>query len=132
MHFNELLMRWRLQGIGGLAALVTTGGVAVQSVPQGPSLYLAVRFGSAVLGCIWIGIAAIDLFYYRRLLHGAVDCLLRLEKSSGGTLDLSTTIEETTKSGGRWMPWVFYALGGSPLIALLWWAWTQSRLLTAP
>ena len=32
MHFNDLIMRWRLQAMGGLATLVTIGGFVANAV----------------------------------------------------------------------------------------------------
>lgn len=76
---------------------------------------------SGVLALVWIGVAVIDLFYYRRLLKGAVKSLLALEKSNP-RIQLSTHIEDVAARGSVWAPWVFYACGLLPLLVIASWA----------
>ena len=121
MHFNELMMRWRLQAIGGLAGLVTVAGFIVGDAATLTIRYRAMLILSGVLTCAWVGVGFIDLCYYRRLLKGAVDAILRLEERVG-TITLSTRIEERAKWGGDWAPLVFYLCGFIPLAAIVAWA----------
>lgn len=44
MHFNELIMRWRLQAIGGLVALVMAGGAVVKDLAEEEVRYWASCF----------------------------------------------------------------------------------------
>lgn len=69
-----------------------------------------------------IAVACIDLFYYRRLLQGAVTAILDIEAQTAGRIALSTKIEERAKRGAEIMPWVFYVLGLLPVIAIVGWA----------
>jgi hypothetical protein len=48
---------------------------------------------SSLVLIAWCTLWMIDLFYYCKSLRGAVNSLLRLERESGGTIDLSTNIE---------------------------------------
>lgn len=129
MHFNDLMMRWRLQAIGGLATLVTLAGFVVGGADNELVRYRAMLIFGSLLFCVWIGVAVIDLFYYRRLLKGAVAALLHIE-SKTTDLKLSTSIEEAAKYPGMWGPYVFYLSGLVPLIGIIWWAVTNLRSLT--
>src|SRR5207237_3057019 len=77
-----------------------------------------------VLSALWIAIWILDFAYYNRLLLGAVQSLVELEKSSKlGTrtpsLSLSTDIEAAVARGGGWSwaslkqakgRWAFYMI----------------------
>jgi hypothetical protein len=129
MHFNDLIMRWRLQAIGGLAGLVTLAGFVVGDAATLHVRYRAMLIFSGVLMLGWIAVACIDLFYYRRLLQGAVDAILELERKTEGRITLSLKIEDRAEWGAAVMPWLFYSLGLVPLVALLWWATHQLNRL---
>ena len=120
VHFNDLIMRWRLQAIGGLAALITAAGFVVADVTC-DTRYRAMLLLSTVLFFGWIAVACIDLFYYRRLLAGAVESLLALERRTPD-IRLSTDIERAAKRGGELAPRVFYGFGLLPIIVLIVWA----------
>jgi hypothetical protein len=122
MHFNDLIMRWRLQAMGGLASLITIGGFIVKNTDDAGLRYRAMLILALTFLFGWIGVAVIDLFYYRKLLRGAVDALLALE-GQHETLTLSTIIEKRAAGGHGWTPWVFYCIGAVPLIGLIGWAW---------
>ena len=128
MHFNDLIMRWRLQAIGGLAGLVTLSGFVVGDAATLHTRYRAMLILSGVLAVAWIGVAFIDLFYYRRLLQGAVKSLLCFEKSRP-SISLSTKIEAEAQWGGKWAPYVFYCCGLAPLVGIIWWALHQLAVL---
>jgi hypothetical protein len=72
MHFNELIMRWRLQAIGGLAGFVTLAGFVVGDTTSLHVRYRAMLILTTVIAFAWLAVGAIDLFYYSRLLQGAV------------------------------------------------------------
>src|SRR5688500_15957385 len=110
MHFNELIMRWRLQAIGGLAGLVTLAGFVVGDAESLLVRYRAMLLLSIVLTFGWIGVGIIDLFYYRRLSQGSVDAILNLE-SKIKQIDLSTAIENRARRGSKVAPWIFYGCG---------------------
>jgi hypothetical protein len=126
MHFNDLIMRWRLQAMGGLATLVTVGGFVARDATTLAIGHKAALILSGMLACAWSGIAFIDLFYYRKLLKGAVSCILDFE-SKCPCIELSTKIEKDAKWGGNYAPWVFYSLGLLPLILIFGWSATQLR-----
>jgi len=117
MHFNDLLMKWRLQAIGGLAALITLAGSVVGKIQNHDARYWGVILLATTFLFVWIGLATLDLFYYRKLLEGAVEELLSLESQIH--IKMSTTIERFAKAGGKHAPVFFYVLGAAPLIFIL-------------
>src|SRR5688572_11408040 len=121
MHFNDLIMRWRLQAIGGLAGLVTLAGFVVGDAATLSVRYRAMLILSGVLTFAWVGVGLIDLLYYRRLLQGAVKALLAIEKANP-QITLSTAIENEAASASSVTPWVFYICGLLPLLAIMGWA----------
>jgi hypothetical protein len=126
MHFNDLLLKIRTQSLAAVATVATVAGVVLRSEGVTPH----VRWGmlSALFGALtvfWIAIWILDFCYYNRLLLGAVDALLAVEKASTsgrriGHLDLSTRIEATVRRseprspaddrGGEKGRWAFYLL----------------------
>lgn len=100
MHFNDLIIRLRIQSIGGIAALATILGIVLKSSYDKAETF---NYGLALLAMIclilfWIAIWILDLRYYNRLLEGAVNAILELEKNKQGFLKrkeitLSTNIE---------------------------------------
>ena len=80
MHFNDLILKVRMQALGALAAVVTIGGVLLKTVPPTQDLpWGVVTSVFLVLLAFWIAIWLLDFKYYNRLLMGAVDSLLALE-----------------------------------------------------
>jgi hypothetical protein len=118
MHFNDLLMRWRLQAMGGLATLVTVAGFVVGDVESFQLRYSGMMILSITFTVVWIGMATIDLCYYRRLLRGAVEAILALEGDSKNEIGLSTKVEALAKKGGDRAPWFFYTCGLLPLVGI--------------
>lgn len=93
MHFNELIIQYRLQllaGTGGLLAILSylvnakEGDVDKVRMRAYISLTVLVIFSAAA----WL-----DIFYYSKLLSGAVESIIELE-SNYEQLNLSTTIKE--------------------------------------
>jgi hypothetical protein len=132
MHFNDLIMRWRLQAIGGLAGLLTLSGFVVGDATTVLVRNRAMLILSGVLAFGWVAVACIDLFYYRRLLQGAVDAILDLERRTDGRITLSLKIEERAKGGADVMPWVFYLLGLVPVVGIIGWAAYQLWRISHP
>src|SRR5579875_44902 len=129
MHFNELILKIRIQALGAVAAIVTIGGVLLKADTAAPGLpwgLLACVFG--VLFLFWIAICLLDFLYYNRLLMGAVDCLLGIEKAIADgkpiTLDMSHKIESAVlrkkpihrEKGSLWGPALFYLIVGLVLL----------------
>jgi len=100
MHFNDLIIRLRIQSIGGLAALATILGIVLKSNNSSDESF---NYGFAIIAiCFlilcWIAIWNLDLRYYNRLLEGSVNAILELEKNKESFLEkkeinLSSNIE---------------------------------------
>lgn len=125
MHFNDLLIKLRTQSLAAVAAFATVAGVLLKGDAIGEKL----RWGTlaavfTVLCLLWIAIWILDFTYYNRLLLGAVQSLVKLEKASQlGTrtdsLFLSADIEAVVAKGDGWSwnslnkakgRWAFYII----------------------
>jgi hypothetical protein len=80
MHFNTLLLGFRLKALGGIALGGTIAVGLDHKDVLGTGTVAGILGGLAV---IWALIGIVDFFYYYRLLAGAVDELLRLEPKLG-------------------------------------------------
>ena len=92
MHFNDLILKVRMQALGALAAVVTIGGVLLKTVqPEQHLSWGVVTSVFFILLAFWIAIWLLDFWYYNRLLTGAVDALLELEDAinSGAEIDFN-------------------------------------------
>jgi hypothetical protein len=104
MHFNDLIIRLRIQSIGGLAALATVLGIVLKTTNGIDETF---NYGLAITALIflmlcWIAIWVLDLRYYNRLLEGSVNAILELEKNKESffekkEINLSTNIERAFK-----------------------------------
>lgn len=98
MHFNDLIIRLRIQSIGGLAVIATILGIILHGKNGNNETF---DYGCAVLAIlcgIWVAIWILDLRYYNRLLEGSVNAILELEKNKerffkNREIKLSTDIE---------------------------------------
>lgn len=98
MHFNDLLIKLRTQALGAVAVISTFVGIFSRS-----EIDNVVNWGLAAavfffLCIFWIAIWILDVFYYNRLLLGAVDAIIALEQTSKHKtrireIDISTKIE---------------------------------------
>lgn len=101
MHFNDLIMKVRIQALGALAAIITVGGVALKFISsEGPLPWGVISAALLVLIVLWCAIWVLDFLYYNRLLMGAVDSLLVIEKEIQEgkkeiTLNMSHMIEDS-------------------------------------
>lgn len=103
MHFNDMLLRLRIQALAGVAALAVLASIFsnVRTFNfQGTWLIASAAFFGLML--IWIAIWLLDRNYYTRLLMGSVDALLALEKTSKDGkdceyIDLSTRIDNCVR-----------------------------------
>jgi small-conductance mechanosensitive channel len=105
MHFNDLIIRLRSQSLGGVAAVAALAAVVAKSDTTAELRWGLLTGAFALLSLFWVAVWALDLGYYNRLLAGAVDALLAIEKESNGSrlvdrIELSTKIEARVKSGG--------------------------------
>lgn len=98
MHFNDLLLKLRIQALGGVAALAVLASVFSNFRSyyfQGTWVLAAACFFGLLL--IWCAIWALDRLYYNRLLIGSVIAIAAIEQLSKTEthikeLDLSTRI----------------------------------------
>ena len=95
MHFNDLLMRLRLQSLAGIAALSTIVGFLTRGGESTPN-WLGVTALFVGIAFFWIAIWCLDFLYYNTLLRGAVRALLRIEEESRKGADAKLNIELST------------------------------------
>jgi hypothetical protein len=98
MHFNDLILKVRIQAIGALAAIITIGGILIKTIPSNEGLpWGLLTILLFVLTSFWIAIWFLDFKYYNRLLLGSIDYLLKLEDQINNDekidLDMSHKIE---------------------------------------
>lgn len=121
MHFNQLIMSYRLKAVGGLTIAAGLLGTVLLNDGASPTAFHAKAFSLAMLFLlfVWVGIALIDFLYYQELLSGAALEAARLEQLSGGAISLSSSINHAVhgKCPGlkKAFRWSFYWL---PIIAL--------------
>ncbi len=114
MHFNDLLMRLRTQALGAVAAIVAVASFVLEGgFGEDAGLpWFSICVGSTLLLAAWLMVFMLDAFYYSRLLTGAVDALLEIEKKSEGAIVLSTRID------GRFGKWSRSRRRGEPKAAV--------------
>ncbi|HLM82072.1 MAG TPA: hypothetical protein VK302_15815 [Terriglobales bacterium] len=122
MHFNSLIIQFRLQLIGGAGALGTFSAYLIGSkvTDEKERRYLRSLVASGLLTLIIVA-ALLDLFYYNRLLRGAVDALLDFERSHPD-IQMSTKIEARVGWGIN-IVWVAYGLMVGLLFLFNAWSW---------
>lgn len=125
MHFNELILKIRIQALGALAAVVTVGGVLLKGFsPKSPMPWGLLTIVFAVLSLFWLAIWLLDFLYYNRLLQGAVRSIILLEDAinSGVEIEFNMShkirdaIEGTCKQPAYKGPWFFYSIVGVLLL----------------
>lgn len=117
MHFNELLLTFRLKAIGAVTvgAGLFGGILLTRDNASAPRVnYVVFAYAMWFLAAVWLAIFSIDAGYYGRLLRGAVKEAIRFEKASDGLIRLSTVIEEEVRS--RWPRRFFYLI---PFVAFV-------------
>jgi hypothetical protein len=130
IHFNDLILRLRIQALGGVAAISALAGLVVNEKVPADLRWKVLGFAFSVLTVFWLALAILDLCYYSRLLRGAVAAILEVEKE--GTPDwprpaISTLIEtaadgsDKASAGKRKAPWApcfYYWVVGLSLATL--------------
>ena len=142
MHFNDLLMRLRSQSLAAVAAFAAIASALLRGSNDSGSLWGAMTGVFGLLILFWIAIWVLDLCYYNRLLMGAVQALISIEKDSAGSapvdrITLSTEIDkmvmntatfQSEQKGSTWGVLVFYIIVtfalsvGMVASACQWWA----------
>jgi hypothetical protein len=126
MHFNTLIMQFRLQLLGGAGLIGTLASYLIGGKVKGVAQQH--RLGFYVSGGLFVLIfaaALLDIFYYDYLLRGAVQALLDFEKLHP-EIQMSTTIENTV-GWGKYIADVSYVLVLGALGAFTWWSWRKYR-----
>lgn len=88
MHFNDLIIKLRIQALGGVAALSVGIGAIAKFEHEAPFSWLILFVSFLFLSLLWLAIWRLDFGYYNKLLQGAVEEVLRLEELSGRSQDL--------------------------------------------
>ncbi len=117
MHFNQMILKVRIQALGALAAIITIGGIVLKAFPQavGTASSSTVQASKmpwelaagalSVLLVFWVAIWVLDFLYYNRLLKGAVDAILKLENEINSHKDIeivmSHKIEDAVRGRGQ-------------------------------
>lgn len=98
MHFNELIIQYRLQLLSGLGALSAVVGYLIEkNVPEDHLRYARAYIATSVL-VIFAAAVILDIFYYHPLLTGAVKALLEFE-AAHKEINMSTLINDARYDG---------------------------------
>jgi hypothetical protein len=124
MHFNELLIKLRVQALGGIAVISALVGFLSKGDTPEDFRWGALAGVFLVLILVWVAIWFLDFRYYNLLLSGAVTGILQIEQKSKThthikELELSHIIEQAIrgkmsdlKGPGFWSKqYWFYILG---------------------
>ncbi len=100
MHFNDLIIKLRVQSIGGIAAIAAILGIFLKGNSGNNFDSFNYCLGATAIGILmifWLAIYCLDMRYYNRLLEGTVNAILELEKNKNilgkEGIKLSTNIE---------------------------------------
>ncbi len=133
MHFNSLIIQFRLQLIGGAGALGTVAAYLIGSkVEDARERRLLRTFAPLALLILIVPAAVLDLFYYNRLLRGAVVAILELERNHP-EINMSTRIDESAGLG-RYVAWFAYGWMAAALLGFSLWSWraTETEAAISP
>lgn len=125
MHFNQLIIQYRLQLMGGVGAIGAVAGYLIAEktgVANRPGLRLVV---SSMLLMLVFAAAYLDIYYYNQLLVGAVDALLEFEQDNS-SINMSTRIHEAVENWPYpvihlWYGAIIVPLGGFVIWSLMNW-----------
>jgi hypothetical protein len=123
MHFNELIIQYRLHLMGGLGTIGALSGYLIGGKVDDPQMRNWLRaLVSTGLLMLLVAAASLDLFYYDQLLQGAVDALVEFE-SKHPPIDLSTLIEKKVTYRGMIPIYFTYGLIFISLFGFTVWSW---------
>ena len=108
MHFNELILKIRVQALAVVAAISAIVGLLSKTVSDNSFSWKIMIIVFFFLMLFWIAIWILDFMYYNRLLSGAVRALLKIEHLSKNQsyisdIDLSSMIEDAV-AGEKYEP----------------------------
>lgn len=124
MHFNELIIQYRLQLMGGAGVIGALSGYLIGSKVKSALMRHQLR-AYVSSGLLFLILAAfyLDLYYYNELLRGAVKAILKLESEHPDILYMSTYIKAEFPNGARRHIYIAYGLVMVPLFGFVVWAW---------
>ena len=127
MHFNQLIMQYRLQLMGGAGAIGAISsyliGGKIENVAKRHELRVIISFGMLTLVC---AAAVLDLAYYHQLLQGAVKALLEFE-AARSELNMSTLIHREIGDRGVSIILCVYLSFIIPLFCFTLYSWNVWR-----
>jgi hypothetical protein len=127
MHFNELLIQYRLQLMGGAGAIGALSAYLIGDKVTDIATRNWLRFLASLTLFVLISAASLlDLFYYNRLLLAAVDVLVEFEKAHP-PLTMSTRIANEVAFKGLPVVVGTYLVVLVPLGLFTLWSWRQHR-----
>ncbi len=113
MHFNDLIIRLRIQSVGGVAAIATIAGI-VSNRDEAIGVRWEILSGAfLILTLFWLAVWILDHGYYNKLLSGAVKAIVEIERDDTvlPRIKMSMTIEEQFNRGrGIWAQRIFYSI----------------------
>ena len=123
MHFNELIIQYRLQLLGGLGALGAIFSYIVGTNISDRDKYIHIRaYIVTSLLLVFIAAASLDIFYYSQLLEGAVKAIVDFE-ALHPEIQLSTTIANQFNGSPPPIVQIVYGLLLMPLVVLAVYSW---------
>lgn len=108
MHFNQLIIQYRLQLMGGAGAIGAVAAFLIQSRDHEERRYLMRSLVSFVMFFLLFAAAILDIAYYNKLLLGAVNALLEFEKAHP-PINMSTLIHAEVEGFGTTAVLIWYA-----------------------
>jgi hypothetical protein len=114
MHFNDLIIRFRLHALAGIAAVSALIGVMLNNKVEMEQRPVMLFILSISLCVAWGAMWALDHWYYQNLLIGSVEEIKKLENTTEGRITFSKGIEEyletQTKSKRPKGPYYYYLI----------------------
>ncbi len=123
MHFNGLIIQYRLQLMGGIGSIGALSGYLIGSKIDSAEMRHKLRaFVATGILILLIAACNLDIYYYNELLRGAVDALIEFEKEHP-EIYMSTYIKARFNHSATERIYVSYSLIFIPLICFMVWSW---------
>ena len=123
MHFNQLIIQYRLHLMGGVGVIGALSGYLIGSKVESSDMRHKLRaLISTGLLILFIAAAFLDLCYYNELLRGAVKALIQFE-SEHPEMYMSTYIKAQFNGSASLRIYITYALVFLPLLVFTIWSW---------
>jgi hypothetical protein len=124
MHFNSLIIQYRLQLMGGIGAIGTIAGYLIGEKMKDFSRQRDVKlFVSVMIFFLLLSAALLDIFYYSELLEGSVKTLLEFE-AKYPFINMSTNIS-TYMGWNKHLICICYAFVLMPLLGFIVYSWRE-------